>query len=180
MKKLSLIVVLFALAINICIASENNLSVNVLPSGQKVIIKEVKDNNIVQIDTWINTGSINEDDKTTGISHFLEHLFFKGTQKYPTGEMDKILDSKGATVNAATSKDYTHYYIQIPSKDFDLALNLHSDMLMNPLIPRKELERERPVVLEEISKNKDSASRRAFDIHWRASKQFYPYKQNHH
>ena len=179
MKKLSLIVVLFALAINICIASENNLSVNVLPSGQKVIIKEVKDNNIVQIDTWINTGSINEDDKTTGISHFLEHLFFKGTQKYPTGEMDKILDSKGATVNAATSKDYTHYYIQIPSKDFDLALNLHSDMLMNPLIPRKELERERPVVLEEISKNKDSASRRAFDNLYEIiySKSNHPYKR---
>ena len=159
--------------------AQENLSINTLPSGQKVIIKEIKDNPIVKIDTWINTGSINENDKTSGISHFLEHLFFKGTQNYPTGIMDRILDSKGAEVNAATSKDYTHYYIQIPSEHFDLALKLHADMLQNPLIPRKELERERPVVIEEISKNKDSATRKAFDNLYEIiySKSNHPYKR---
>ena len=180
MKKISLVIAIVALSFNMVFALEEGLSVNTLPSGQKVIIKEVRDNPIVKIDTWINTGSINEDDKTTGISHFLEHLFFKGTQKYPTGTMDKILDSKGATVNAATSKDYTHYYIQLPSKDFDLALELHADMLQNPLIPRKELERERPVVIEEISKTKDSATRRVFDNLYDLlySKSNHPYKRS--
>ena len=177
MKKILFILALFLL--NFSFALEEGLSVNILPSGQKVIIKEVRDNNIVKIDTWINTGSINEDDKTTGISHFLEHLFFKGTQKYKTGEMDRILDSKGAVVNAATSKDYTHYYIEIPSSHFDLALELHADMLQNPLIPRKELERERPVVIEEISKGKDSATRVAFDNLYELiySKSNHPYKR---
>jgi len=177
MKKIILVLALFLL--NFSFALEDGLSVNILPSGQKVVIKEVHDNNIVKIDTWINTGSINEDDKTTGISHFLEHLFFKGTQKYPTGTMDRILDSKGAIVNAATSKDYTHYYIQIPSKDFDLVLELHADMLQNPLIPRKELERERPVVIEEISKGKDSATRAVFDNLYELiySKSNHPYKR---
>ena len=127
-----------------------------LKSGQTVIVKKVSDNPIVTINTWIKTGSINEDDKNSGVAHFLEHLFFKGTQKNPTGTFDRILESKGANTNAATSKDFTHYYITIPSKDFDLALSLHSDMLLNPLIPRKELEKERLVVLEEISKGKDS------------------------
>lgn len=127
-----------------------------LKSGQTVIVKKVSDNHIVTINTWIKTGSINEDDKNSGVAHFLEHLFFKGTQKNPTGTFDRILESKGANTNAATSKDFTHYYITIPSKDFDLALSLHSDMLLNPLIPRKELEKERLVVLEEISKGKDS------------------------
>jgi len=180
MKKITLAITFLALSFNMVFALEDGLSVNVLPSGQKVIIKEVKDNNIVKIDTWINTGSINEDDKTAGISHFLEHLFFKGTTKYPTGTMDRILDSKGADVNAATSKDYTHYYIQIPSKDFDLALELHADMLQNPLIPRKELERERPVVIEEISKVKDSSTRRVFDNLYSLiySKSNHPYKRN--
>jgi len=161
-------------------ALEAGMSVNTLPSGQKVVIKEVKDNNIVKIDTWINTGSINEDDKTWGISHFLEHLFFKGTQKYPTGTMDKILDSKGATVNAGTSKDFTHYYIEIPSKDFDTALELHADMLLNPMIPRKELERERSVVIEEISRTKDSPSGVTFDNLYKAlySKSNHPYRRN--
>lgn len=180
MKKITLILAIFALSFNVVWALEEGLSINTLPSGQKVIIKEVKDNPIVKIDTWINTGSINEDDKTTGISHFLEHLFFKGTQKYPAGTMDRILDSKGASVNAATSKDFTHYYIQIPSKDFDLALELHADMLQNPLIPRKELERERPVVIEEISKGKDSPSRRIFDNLYEIvySKSNHPYKRS--
>lgn len=180
MKKLIGALVIITLSIGTVFALEEGMSVNILPSGQKVIIKEVRDNNIVKIDTWINTGSINEDEKTTGISHFLEHLFFKGTQKYPTGTMDKILDSKGAIVNAGTSKDFTHYYIQIPSKDFDLALELHADMLLNPMIPRKELERERPVVIEEISKTKDSPSNRLFDNIYKAlyEKSNHPYKRN--
>ncbi|MBQ8635050.1 insulinase family protein [bacterium] len=180
MKKIAIVLTVLSLSLTTVFALEEGLSINTLPSGQKVIIKEVKDNPIVKIDTWINTGSINEDDKTTGISHFLEHLFFKGTEKYPTGTMDKILDSKGATVNAGTSKDYTHYYIQIPSKDFDLALELHADMLQNPLIPRKELERERPVVIEEISKVKDSPTRRVFDNLYELiySKSNHPYKRS--
>ena len=127
-----------------------------LKNGQNVVIKQVSNNPTVTIDTWIKTGSINEDDKNSGVAHFLEHLFFKGTQNNPTGTFDRILESKGAITNAATSKDFTHYYITLPSKDFDLALSLHSDMLLNPLVPRKELEKERLVVLEEISKGKGS------------------------
>ncbi len=127
-----------------------------LKNGQTVIIKQVSDNPTVTINTWIKTGSINENDKNSGVAHFLEHLFFKGTEKNPTGTFERVLESKGAITNAATSKDFTHYYITIPSKDFDLALSLHADMLLNPLIPRKELEKERLVVLEEISKGKDS------------------------
>ncbi len=126
-----------------------------LDNGQNVIIKEVHDNPIVIIDTWIKTGSINESDENNGVAHFLEHLFFKGTSKHPVNEFDKILESKGAITNAATSKDFTHYYILIPSQYFELALDLHSDMLLNPLIPRKELEKERKVVIEEIAKNND-------------------------
>ena len=130
-----------------------------LSSGQTVIVKQVTSNPIVTIDTWIKTGSVNENDSNTGVSHFLEHLFFKGTQKHPTGEFEKLLEAKGATTNAATSKDYTHYYITIPSKDFELALNLHADMLTHPLIPRKELEKERGVVLAEIARSTDIPSR---------------------
>ena len=126
-----------------------------LDNGQTVVIQEVHDNPIVIIDTWIKTGSINETDENNGVAHFLEHLFFKGTSKHPSKEFDQILESKGAVTNAATSKDFTHYYILIPSQYFELALDLHSDMLLNPLIPRKELEKERKVVIEEISKNND-------------------------
>ena len=130
-----------------------------LENGQTVVIQEVHNNPIVTIDTWIKTGSIDEDDSNNGVAHFLEHLFFKGTTNHEPGEFDKILETKGAITNAATSKDFTHYYVTIPSKDFDLALSLHGDMMMNPLIPRKEMEKERKVVLEEINKDLNDPSR---------------------
>ena len=148
-----------------------------LDNGHTVIIKEVHDNPIVTIDTWIKTGSINENDKNNGVAHFLEHLFFKGTKKYPTGQFDRILESKGAVTNAATSKDFTHYYITIPSRYFMTAMELHADMLLHPLIPRKELEKERKVVLEEIAKTQDSTESRLYE---QMNEKFYsihPYKR---
>lgn len=160
MKKLIvlLITILFA---NIVNAADFN--VYKLDNGQTVIIQEVKTNPIVTIDTWIKTGSINENDKNNGVSHFLEHLFFKGSTNHAPGEFDKILETKGAITNAATSKDFTHYYVTIPSKDFDLALEMHSDMLLHPLIPRKELEKERKVVIEEIMKDANSPNTLVYD-----------------
>lgn len=138
-------------------------TVHKLDNGQTVIIQEEHNNPIVTIDTWVKTGSIDENDTNNGVSHFLEHLFFKGTKAHPTGEFDKLLESKGAIINAATSKDYTHYYIVLPSKFFDLALELHADMLLNPQIPRKELEKERKVVLEEIAKNENEPQRLLYE-----------------
>ncbi len=149
-----------------------------LDNGQNVIIEEVHDNPIVIIDTWIKTGSVNETDENNGVAHFLEHLFFKGTSKHPAKEFDSILEAKGAITNAATSKDFTHYYILIPSKDFELALELHSDMLLNPLIPRKELEKERKVVIEEIAKNNDKPTTVLFRNLTRSFYKIHPYKRD--
>lgn len=156
MRKIIVILILFLCN---CICYAADFQSFKLDNGHNVIIQENKQNPIVIIDTWIKTGSINETDENNGVAHFLEHMFFKGTSKYPAGSFDKILESKGAITNAATSKDYTHYYILIPSKDFDTALELHADMLLNPLIPRVELEKERKVVLEEIAKNEDTPQR---------------------
>lgn len=148
-----------------------------LDNGQTVIIKEVKTNPIVTVDTWIKTGSINETDKNNGVAHFLEHLFFKGSKNHAPGEFDKLLETKGAVTNAATSKDFTHYYITIPSKYFNEALSLHADMLLNPLIPRKELERERKVVLEEISKDENSPNSVVYDNLVSMLYTHHPYKR---
>lgn len=160
MKKLILFIFLFMFGTSVFALDYN---VYKLDDGQTVIIKQVKNNPIVVIDTWIKTGSINENDQNNGVSHFLEHLFFKGTKTHPPGDFDKILESKGAETNAATSKDFTHYYITLPSKYFDLAMDLHSDMLLNPLIPRKEMEKERKVVMEEIAKDANSPNEKVFD-----------------
>lgn len=155
----------------------SDFTVQKLPNGQTLVVKEVHNNPIVTIDSWVKTGSVNETDSNSGVAHFLEHLFFKGTKLHPAGEFDKILESKGAVVNAATSKDFTHYYITIPSEYFDTALELHSDMLMNPQIPRKELEKERKVVLEEISKDGNTPSKKVYDNLNDMMYTYHPYKR---
>lgn len=176
MKKAVILVLVFLLSIGQSVFALD-YSTYKLDNGQTVIIKEVHDNPIVTIDTWIKTGSINENDENNGAAHFLEHLFFKGTTNHPTGEFDKILESKGAMTNAATSKDFTHYYITIPSNDFQTAMNLHSDMLLNPLIPRKELEKERKVVIEEIAKTNDDPQNKLYENMIKAFYLNHPYKR---
>lgn len=157
------ILTIFALLLFSVSVWAGDYTVQKLPNGQTAVVYPIKDNPIVTIDTWIKTGSINETDANNGVAHFLEHLFFKGTKAHPTGEFDKILESKGAIVNAATSKDFTHYYVTIPSEYFDTAMELHSDMLLHPQIPRKELEKERKVVLEEIAKDGNTPSKKVYD-----------------
>ena len=140
-------------------------------NGHKIILAH-KEGELVNVSTWVKTGSINEDDKINGISHFLEHLMFKGTHKHKAGEFDKILEAKGAIVNAATWKDYTFYYVTLPKGkdccDLNLAIELHADMMLDPILPDEEIgapfdlnnptvtdKRERHVVIEEIRMRKD-------------------------
>ncbi len=140
-------------------------------NGHKIILAH-KEGDLVNVSTWVKTGSINENDKINGISHFLEHLMFKGTHKHKAGDFDRILEAKGAIVNAATWKDYTFYYVTLPkgenSQNLYEAIDLHADMMMDPVLPEEEIgapfdmndktvtdKRERHVVIEEIRMRKD-------------------------
>ena len=142
-----------------------------LKNGHKIVFA-YKEGGLVNISSWVKTGSINETDKNNGISHFLEHLMFKGTSKHKAGEFDRILESRGGIINAATSKDYTFYYITIPkginNENIDVAIKLHADMMTNVLLPENEIgpvfnpdkndveeKRERFVVIEEIGRCND-------------------------
>ncbi len=172
-NKLLITLIIFLLTVSTAFSFETRT----LPNGQTVVVEQIKNNPIVIIDTWVKTGSINETDSNTGVSHFLEHLLFKGSEHYKTGEFDKILESKGGIVNAATSKDFTHFYIQIPSKFFDTALNLHSDMLLHPAIPDNELEKERSVVIEEISKDLNNPEHKVYENFVENFYTSHPYKR---
>lgn len=131
----------------------------ILNNGHKVIVKEIHANPIVTIDTWVKAGTADETTENNGVSHFLEHLLFKGTTTRKNGVIEGILESKGARFNAATSKDYTHYYVTIASDYIDTAIKLHADMLQNPAIPPEELQKERLVVQEEIRRANDDPKR---------------------
>src|SRR5574344_388926 len=111
-------------------------------NGHKIVLAH-KEGDMVNVSSWVKTGSINEDDDNNGISHFLEHLMFKGTHAHKVGEFDRMLESKGAIVNAATWKDYTFYYVTLPkgidNEFYKIALDLHSDMMLDPIIPENEI-----------------------------------------
>ena len=87
-------------------------------NGHKIVFA-YKKGGLINISSWVRTGSINENDENNGISHFLEHLMFKGTSTHKAGEFDRTLESRGAIVNAATWKDYTFYYVTIPKGSSD-------------------------------------------------------------
>lgn len=163
-------------------------------NGHKIVLAH-KDGGLVNISTWVRTGSINENEHNNGISHFLEHLMFKGTHKHPAGEFDKILEAKGAIVNAATWKDYTFYYVTLPKgedeKDFHLALELHADMMIDPVLPYDEIgapfdindknigtKRERHVVIEEIRMREDQPWTKVYNAANKAMYSSHPYKRD--
>ncbi len=105
----------------------------------------------------VGTGSRYENKFDNGVSHFLEHMFFKGTRKRPsTLAISSQLDAVGASFNAFTSKEYTGYWIKISADKIELAFDMVSDMLLNSLFKAKEIERERGVILEELNMYKDN------------------------
>jgi len=133
-----------------------------LTTGQTVYVQEIHTMPIVTIDTWVNTGSAEEVAANNGVSHFLEHLLFKGTEHYQIGEIDRILEAGGADFNAATSDDFTHFHITTTPAKFKEALTMHADMLLNATINPPELMRERNVVQEEINRALDNPQRKSY------------------
>jgi len=163
-------------------------------NGHKIVLAH-KDGDMVNVSSWVKTGSINEDDHNNGISHFLEHLMFKGTHKHKAGEFDKILEARGAIVNAATWKDYTFYYVTLPKGDsddnFNTAIELHADMMTDPIVPDYEMgapfdindknvtdKRERHVVIEEIRMRKDQPWTKVYNATNHAMYTSHPYKRD--
>lgn len=126
-------------------------------NGLRLLIASRKDTAAVTVLILFHVGSRDETRNINGISHFLEHLMFKGTRVRPTHlEISKALDGIGAEYNAFTSKDYTGYYITASAEKLDLMLDMLSDMLYNSLLDPKEIDKERGVILEEINMYEDN------------------------
>jgi predicted Zn-dependent peptidase len=121
-------------------------------NGLILLTAPLEDTEAVTVLVAVKVGSRYETKDINGISHFLEHLFFKGTKKRPsTLKLSKELDAMGAKYNAFTGEEITGFYIQSSKRHFKKAWDILSDMLLNPLIPPKEVERERGVILEEMN-----------------------------
>ena len=128
----------------------------VLKNGLSVILFERRDMPLVNIGTYVRTGYLNEPDENRGISHVMEHMFFKGTTKRDVGQIAKETKRLGGYLNARTFYDYTYYYTVLPAESFKAGLEIQADALQDPALLERELHREIPVILQEARRKLDS------------------------
>lgn len=134
---------------------------HVLPNGIKIIAEQIPVD-AVNLSIWVDVGSAVESDDINGMAHFLEHMVFKGSDRLALGEFEQAIESHGGNTNAATSQDYTHFYINVAPKDFAKLAPLQLDVVLKASIPDEEFQRERHVVLEEIRRSEDNPDRRIY------------------
>ncbi|UJA20124.1 insulinase family protein [Thermoleophilia bacterium SCSIO 60948] len=141
-----------------------NVDVTELGDGLRVVTEYVPGFRSVALGMWARTGSRDEEPREAGISHFLEHLLFKGTDRHSAIEISELFDSMGAASNAATSKESTHLHARFLDEHTTEAFELMADMFMRPALPEGEIDSEREVVLEEIAMYEDEPSDRVHDV----------------
>ena len=128
---------------------ENKVTQTTLRNGMKVMLKEIHTAPIISSWVWYRVGSKDEVTGKTGISHWTEHMQFKGTRKFPSNILDKAISREGGTWNAFTYLDWTTYFESMPADKIDLALRLESDRMVKSLFDEKEVSSERTVIIAE-------------------------------
>ena len=179
MRKVIILIISLILMQGFLTAAENKEETETkkitLENGVSVITREIH-NNIVSLQIWFKTGERNEDEKNNGISHFIEHLVFKGTKKRGVNALSEEIESVGGRLNGATSKDYTVYHVTLAKDFFDLALDGLMDSVLNPVFDKDELEKERKVVVEEILRQQDNPNACLSNLLNGISYENHPYK----
>src|SRR5919201_1702150 len=135
-----------------------------LDSGVRVVTEEVPSVRSVALGLWVRTGSRNETPAQAGVSHFLEHMLFKGTERHSAVEISELLDGMGAAANAATSKESTHLHARMLDEHTDDAFELLAEMLLRSSLPEDEVDSEREVLLEELAMYDDEPQERVHDL----------------
>lgn len=135
-----------------------------LKNGIRIITERVADFQSVSIGVWVNIGSRDEKIEQSGVSHFIEHLFFKGTKKRTARDIAREIESVGGILNAFTGKEYTCFYAKVLADDLPVAVDLLSDIFLNSRFDLKEIEKERQVVLQEIKMVEDTPDDLVHDI----------------
>lgn len=143
-------------------------------NGLRIVKEKIPAVRSVTIGIWVLTGSRNETDKNNGISHFLEHMFFKGTKTRSAKDIAEAFDAIGGQVNAFTSKEYTCFYAKVLDNHKEFALEILADMFFNSSFDGEEMEREKKVVLEEIKMYEDTPDDIVHDLLSRAAYEDHP------
>ncbi|HVN97678.1 MAG TPA: pitrilysin family protein [Syntrophorhabdaceae bacterium] len=151
------------------------MNINFFDNGLETILERRRNTGVVAAQVWVKVGSKYEDQKIAGITHFIEHLIFKGTKKLKGNAFAARIESLGGAVNAFTSYDNTVYHITVPAKAFEDGVGLLIESVMNPAFPQEEIEKERNVVLEEIKMGEDDPQRKLFNELFSVSYKGHPY-----
>lgn len=127
-----------------------------LDNGMRVVTEHIESVKSVSVGIWVKTGSRNETEEQAGITHFLEHMLFKGTESRSSYDIALSMESVGGYLNAFTSSEYTCYYARCLNTQLERALDVLSDMVLHPSFPEEEIEKEKKVVIEEMKMYRDS------------------------
>ncbi len=133
-----------------------------LDSGLRVVSERIDTVRSIALGFWVRTGSRDETVEEAGVSHFLEHLLFKGTSRFSSTEIDQIFDAMGAEINAGTGKETTSVYSRFLDQHLDRAFDVMADMVLRPAYP--DIDSERQVVIEEIAMYEDEPSDKVHDV----------------
>ncbi|KAB8140111.1 insulinase family protein [Chloroflexia bacterium SDU3-3] len=147
-----------------------------LPNGMLVLLRESHAAPVATCWVWYRVGSRNEVPGTTGISHWVEHMLFKGTPTIAKGEMDRLIARNGGTFNGFTSYDYTAYYETLPSDKIELGLQIESDRMMNSLFDPEEVESERTVIISEREGHENDPEWWLGSAMMTSAYQYHPYR----
>ena len=126
-----------------------------LPNGIRIVTEEIPHVKSASFGVWLGVGSRDETPANNGISHFIEHMCFKGTKNRSVQQIARSLESVGGYLNAFTTKEHTCYYARVLDEDSELAIDVLSDLVQNPKFPVGEMEKEKQVVIEEIKSLED-------------------------
>lgn len=136
----------------------------VLSNGLRVVTEKIPTGRSVAFGIWVKTGSRNEKPENNGISHFVEHMLFKGTDRFSAKEIAEQFDAIGGNVNAFTSKEYTCYYAKVLDEHLPIAVDVLSDMFFRSKLDPEELAKEKNVILEEIAMCEDTPDDLVHDL----------------
>src|SRR5215475_13567212 len=132
------------------------VSRSVLDNGVRILTESMPHVVSATIGIWVENGSRYEEPVDNGVSHFIEHLLFKGTRKRTAAQIAEEIDAVGGVLNAFTGKEYTCYYAKVLDEHLPLALDLLADVFTRSRFPEDEIERERTVIIQEISQAEDT------------------------
>lgn len=138
--------------------------VQTLDNGLTIVGEEIPYLKSITLGVWVNAGSRIENEKLSGVSHFIEHMLFKGTENRTSKDIASTIDNLGGQINAFTSKECTCYYVKLLDEHINIGLDILSDMFLNPLFDKEDIEKEKQVILEELKMYEDSPEDLVYDL----------------